>query len=107
MYIQKSQNSLGGHAIKIYGWGVEGGVDYWLVANSWNNYVSVCCGARVWRRHCVPPMAARKISRAHRLHPLPRPVRLPPPQWGADGSFLIRRGTDECGIEDDVVAGAV
>lgn len=27
---------LGGHAIKIVGWGVEDGVDYWLVANSWN-----------------------------------------------------------------------
>jgi|DeeseametaMP2100_FD_k123_52523_1 cathepsin B len=27
---------LGGHAIKILGWGTEGGDDYWLVANSWN-----------------------------------------------------------------------
>jgi cathepsin B len=27
---------LGGHAIKIMGWGTEAGVDYWLVANSWN-----------------------------------------------------------------------
>jgi len=26
----------GGHAVKIVGWGTEGGVDYWLVANSWN-----------------------------------------------------------------------
>ncbi|KAJ3662913.1 hypothetical protein Zmor_007228 [Zophobas morio] len=26
----------GGHAIKIIGWGVEDGVDYWLAANSWN-----------------------------------------------------------------------
>jgi len=25
----------GGHAVKIIGWGVEGGQDYWLVANSW------------------------------------------------------------------------
>jgi len=25
----------GGHAIKILGWGVEGGVDYWICANSW------------------------------------------------------------------------
>ena len=29
--------ALGGHAVKIVGFGVEGGVDYWLVANSWNS----------------------------------------------------------------------
>jgi cathepsin B len=27
---------LGGHAIKIMGWGTEDGTPYWLVANSWN-----------------------------------------------------------------------
>jgi cathepsin B len=27
---------LGGHAIKIMGWGTEDGQPYWLVANSWN-----------------------------------------------------------------------
>nr|XP_049699535.1 cathepsin B-like [Helicoverpa armigera] len=27
---------LGGHAIKILGWGVENGQKYWLAANSWN-----------------------------------------------------------------------
>lgn len=26
---------LGGHAVKIVGWGVAGAVNYWLVANSW------------------------------------------------------------------------
>ena len=30
-----SGSMLGGHAIKIIGWGNEGGDDYWLVANSW------------------------------------------------------------------------
>jgi len=27
---------LGGHAIRILGWGVERGTPYWLIANSWN-----------------------------------------------------------------------
>ena len=53
---------MGGHAIRIVGWGVEGGVKYWKVANSWNPY------------------------------------------WGESGYFRIRRGSDECGIEEQVVA---
>jgi cathepsin B len=36
VYQQTSQDYLGGHAIKIMGWGVENGTPYWLVANSWN-----------------------------------------------------------------------
>nr|CAB3234491.1 cathepsin B [Phallusia mammillata] len=54
---------LGGHAIKIIGWGTEEGTPYWLVANSWNS------------------------------------------DWGAEGFFKIKRGVNECGIEDSVVAG--
>jgi len=63
VYKHVSGDELGGHAIKILGWGVENGEDYWLVANSWN------------------------------------------PEWGNEGYFKIARGTDECGIEDGVVAG--
>jgi len=28
-------NEVGGHSVKIIGWGVLGGKDYWLVQNSW------------------------------------------------------------------------
>ncbi|KAM3284478.1 cathepsin B-like protease 2 isoform X2 [Capsicum chacoense] len=55
---------LGGHTVKIIGWGTsEQGVNYWLAANSWNR------------------------------------------DWGDDGFFKIRRGTNECGIENTMVAG--
>jgi len=36
VYKTHSKNELGGHAIRILGWGKENGVPYWLVANSWN-----------------------------------------------------------------------
>ncbi|XP_057534627.1 cathepsin B-like protease 2 [Amaranthus tricolor] len=55
---------LGGHAVKLIGWGTSAeGEDYWLVANQWNR------------------------------------------SWGDDGYFKIARGTNECGIEEDVVGG--
>lgn len=37
VYQHTTGGVLGGHAIKILGWGVEEGTKYWLVANSWNN----------------------------------------------------------------------
>eukprot|EP00088_Acartia_fossae_P034356 TRINITY_DN3527_c0_g1_i4.p1 TRINITY_DN3527_c0_g1~~TRINITY_DN3527_c0_g1_i4.p1 ORF type:complete len:267 (+),score=54.65 TRINITY_DN3527_c0_g1_i4:2-802(+) len=36
VYQHVSGKPLGGHAIRILGWGVEAGTPYWLVANSWN-----------------------------------------------------------------------
>ena len=36
IYQHVTGSYLGGHAIKIIGWGVEDGVKYWLCANSWN-----------------------------------------------------------------------
>jgi len=65
VYQHVTGDYLGGHAIKIIGWGTENGTPYWTVANSWN------------------------------------------PDWGNKGFFKILRGSDECGIEDGVVAGMV
>jgi len=36
VYKHTSGSYLGGHAVKIIGWGKEGNDNYWLVANSWN-----------------------------------------------------------------------
>jgi len=38
IYQKTSSSVLGGHAIRIVGWGVDNGVKYWKVANSWNPY---------------------------------------------------------------------
>ena len=72
----------GGHAVKIIGWGVESGTDYWLVANSWNTS---------WGEQ-VPK--ADEHARAHACTPA-----------CAQGYFKIRRGHNECGIESQVYAG--
>jgi len=37
VYYHQTGASLGGHAIKIIGWGNETGMDYWLCMNSWND----------------------------------------------------------------------
>jgi cathepsin B len=36
VYAHTTGSYLGGHAIKILGWGVENGSAHWIVANSWN-----------------------------------------------------------------------
>jgi len=36
VYRHTTGDLLGGHAVKILGWGVEDSTSYWLVANSWN-----------------------------------------------------------------------
>eukprot|EP00825_Cyclidium_porcatum_P007849 TRINITY_DN1393_c0_g1_i2.p1 TRINITY_DN1393_c0_g1~~TRINITY_DN1393_c0_g1_i2.p1 ORF type:complete len:139 (-),score=27.38 TRINITY_DN1393_c0_g1_i2:243-659(-) len=36
VYQHKTGSELGGHAVKMLGWGVENDTAYWLIANSWN-----------------------------------------------------------------------
>ena len=36
IYRHVSGSYLGGHAIRIVGWGVENNEKYWIIANSWN-----------------------------------------------------------------------
>lgn len=62
VYHHVKGKELGGHAVKMIGWGVENNIPYWLIVNSWNT------------------------------------------SWGENGLFKIKRGCNECGLEDQVYA---
>lgn len=36
VYQRTTDTRIGGHAVKIIGWGTENGTPYWLISNSWN-----------------------------------------------------------------------
>jgi len=63
IYTSASGSVVGGHCVKMIGWGVSGGTNYWLFANSWDT------------------------------------------TWGDQGYFKMERGTNLCGIEDQISEG--
>lgn len=63
VYTHTTGKLLGGHAVKMIGWGVDNGTPYWICANSWDT------------------------------------------TWGGLGGFFwIKRGSDECQIEDNAIS---
>jgi len=54
VYYHQSGASLGGHAIKMYGWGYDAvsGMNYWMCMNSWNNTWGVNGGFWIEMGNC-------------------------------------------------------
>jgi len=52
VYHHVTGRKLGGHAIKIVGWGVDAGVPYWTCINSWNDIWGEQGSFRIQRGEC-------------------------------------------------------
>ncbi|KAK2943260.1 putative Gut-specific cysteine proteinase [Blattamonas nauphoetae] len=65
IYEHVTGRQLGSHAVLLLGWGVEKGVDYWLLQNSYSE------------------------------------------EWGEKGYFRMRRGSNQCGMENAFYGGIV
>lgn len=96
VYQHVTGEMLGGHAIKILGWGEENGTPYWLAANSWNGDWGDKGTSQASCSHI--PLDShdtiRKVLPSNHILCL-----------FLSGFFKIKRGTDECGIESEMVAG--
>jgi len=52
IYKRTSDYLLGGHAVRIVGWGTDGTTEYWVVANSWGKYWGEDGFFRIAMNHC-------------------------------------------------------
>jgi len=63
VYKHKSGGLLGGHAVKVVGWGVENGTNYWIAANSWtsawgeNGFFRIAFGECNFDKACIAGQA--------------------------------------------------
>ncbi len=92
VYSHVTGKPMGGHAVKMLGWGVDAGTPYWLVANSWNPYwgeKGYCASSPTFAAHRVYSIGVKPQNLLTML--LCFAVR-------------IKRGNDECGIASSAVA---
>jgi cathepsin B len=94
VYHHTTGGFLGGHAVKVIGWGTQSNTPYWLVANSWNT---------TWGMSGKDDGESPRVRLGVRSRDSPERGHDPP--FCVVGFFMIRRGNNECGIESGVVAG--
>ena len=70
VYHHVTGSPVGGHAVKIVGWGVDGGTKYWKVANSWNPYwvrTHARSRAHTWAHGRLAPCCPARLFAAARM----------------------------------------
>ncbi|VDM75817.1 unnamed protein product [Strongylus vulgaris] len=101
VYVHTAGKQLGGHAVKILGWGVDNNTPYWLVANSWNTD---------WGENAITRSGYFRIVRGLNECGIEHSIVAGLPNLilkniARSGYFRIVRGLNECGIEHSIVAG--
>jgi len=64
IYHHVTGDMAGGHAVKVVGWGVENGVKYWKIANSWNPYWAEQGYFRIRRGHNEGGIESQAVASA-------------------------------------------
>lgn len=59
VYVHTTGDLVGSHTLKIIGWGVESGQEYWLAMNSWNEE---------WGDHGLIKMAVKKTGLEQKVY---------------------------------------
>ena len=85
VYTHKTGAALGGHAVSFIGWGTMDGTDYWLVKNSWNDAWGDGGTFKVSHASTISLVCSSSHTNCRSLL-----------------TKKIKRGTNECGIEDEV-----
>ena len=70
----QARGPVGGHAVKLIGWGEEGGQPYWLAVNSWSPLWGEGgqLGLRGVGGWCLPPVGGRGLPPPGRVSIHPR-----------------------------------
>mmetsp|Transcript_9114 Transcript_9114/g.12223 ORF Transcript_9114/g.12223 Transcript_9114/m.12223 type:complete len:358 (-) Transcript_9114:94-1167(-) len=107
IYTSESGSVVGGHCVKMVGWGTDGGQDYWTFANSWDTtwgdggYFKMArgnnlCGIEKQVSEGFTPSQAKKLGKPIGIH-----------NFTEDNMFLVGGWSKHADFENEFILDAV